>query len=74
MTRHIFSAARLAAVIAAIWFVASNRAPAAEMQVTSSDANARFMVLGVGKSVVIDLPTDLNDVLVADHGVVNTIV
>jgi hypothetical protein len=36
------------------------------MRVSSSDANARFMVLGVSKSVVIDLPTDLRDVLVAD--------
>jgi Flp pilus assembly secretin CpaC len=74
MTRQKISAAWLAAVIAVIWFVAVNRAPAAELNVTSSDANARFMVLGVSKSVVIDLPTDLKDVLVADNGVVNAIV
>jgi hypothetical protein len=65
MTRQKYSTAWLAAVIT-VWFVATNRAPADEMRVSSSDANARFMVLGVSKSVVIDLPTDLRDVLVAD--------
>ena len=35
--------------------------------------NARFMSLGVGKSVVIDLPRDIKDVLVADPKIANAV-
>ena len=37
-------------------------------------ANARFLSLGVGKSVVIDLPRDVKDVLVADPKIANAVV
>jgi pilus assembly protein CpaC len=36
--------------------------------------NARFLPLGVGKSVVIDLPRDIKDVLVADPKIANAVV
>ncbi len=36
--------------------------------------NARFLPLGVGKSVVIDLPRDVKDVLVADPKIANAVV
>jgi pilus assembly protein CpaC len=36
--------------------------------------NARFLSLGVGKSIVIDLPRDVKDVLVADPKVANAVV
>lgn len=36
--------------------------------------NARFLSLGVGKSVVIDLPRDVKDVLVADPKIANAVV
>jgi pilus assembly protein CpaC len=36
--------------------------------------NARFMSLGIGKSVVIDLPRDIKDVLVADPKIANAVV
>src|SRR5512140_1350554 len=36
--------------------------------------NARFLSLGVGKSIVIDLPRDIKDVLVADPKIANTVV
>jgi pilus assembly protein CpaC len=36
--------------------------------------NARFLALGIGKSVVIDLPRDIKDVLVADPKIANAIV
>jgi pilus assembly protein CpaC len=36
--------------------------------------NARFLSLGVGKSLVIDLPRDVKDVLVADPKVANAVV
>ena len=34
----------------------------------------RFLALGVGKSVIIDLPRDIKDVLVADPKIANTVV
>ncbi|HEV3498711.1 MAG TPA: type II and III secretion system protein family protein [Bradyrhizobium sp.] len=36
--------------------------------------NARFLALGIGKSVVIDLPRDIKDVLVADPKIANAII
>ena len=36
--------------------------------------NARFLPLGVGKSVVVDLPRDIKDVLVADPKIANAVV
>jgi pilus assembly protein CpaC len=36
--------------------------------------NARFLSLGIGKSVVIDLPRDVKDVLVADPKIANAVV
>ncbi|SIO20587.1 pilus assembly protein CpaC [Bradyrhizobium erythrophlei] len=36
--------------------------------------NARFISLGVGKSIVIDLPRDIKDVLVADPKIANAVV
>jgi pilus assembly protein CpaC len=36
--------------------------------------NARFLPLGVGKSIVIDLPRDIKDVLVADPKIANAVV
>ncbi|MGX9425794.1 type II and III secretion system protein family protein [Bradyrhizobium sp. LeoA1S1] len=43
--------------------------PAADGQ-----ASARFLSLGVGKSVVIDLPRDIKDVLVADPKIANAVI
>jgi pilus assembly protein CpaC len=36
--------------------------------------NARFLSLGVGKSIVLDLPRDIKDVLVADPKIANAVV
>ena len=44
------------------------------IQVVGSDQNARFVPLGIGKSVVIDLPRDIKDVLVADPTIANAVV
>ncbi|HUD87971.1 MAG TPA: pilus assembly protein N-terminal domain-containing protein, partial [Xanthobacteraceae bacterium] len=55
---------RLAPVAAADYRAA---APVAEM-------HARFLSLGVGKSVVVDLPSDIKDVLVADPKIANAVV
>src|ERR1039457_4430445 len=36
--------------------------------------NARFLSLGIGKSIVINLPRDIKDVLVADPKIANAVV
>jgi pilus assembly protein CpaC len=43
-------------------------------EIVGSDLNARFIALGVGKSVVIDLPRDIKDVLIADPKIANAVV
>src|SRR5215471_4666537 len=53
--------------------VASDYRVAAPM-VSDGQANARFLSLGVGKSVVIDLPRDIKDVLVGDPKIANAVV
>jgi pilus assembly protein CpaC len=56
--------------------IAADRAPAASVPVASASGqlNARFLPLGIGKSVVIDLPRDIKDVLVADPKIANAVV
>jgi pilus assembly protein CpaC len=49
------------------------RAPVAPMT-ADGQMNARFLALGIGKSVVIDLPRDIKDVLVADPKIANAVV
>jgi pilus assembly protein CpaC len=41
---------------------------------TDGQMNARFVSLGVGKSIVIDLPREIKDVLVADPKIANAVV
>ena len=38
------------------------------------DEAAQFVPLGVGKSIVVDLPRDIKDVLVADPKIANAVV
>jgi pilus assembly protein CpaC len=60
----------LTPVIAADYHSAAPAAPVA----TDGQMNARFLALGIGKSVVIDLPRDIKDVLVADPKIANAVV
>jgi pilus assembly protein CpaC len=46
----------------------------APIRVVGSDSSSRFVQLGIGKSVVIDLPRDTKDVLVADPKIANAVV
>jgi pilus assembly protein CpaC len=46
----------------------------APLAVSDGQINARFLSLGIGKSVVIDLPRDIKDVLVADPKIANAVV
>ncbi len=46
----------------------------ATIQISASEATSRFVPLGIGKSVVIDLPRDVRDILVADPKIANAVV
>jgi pilus assembly protein CpaC len=66
--------------VVAFGFAATGFAPAQEdrstpvIQIVGSDSTSRFVPLGIGKSVVIDLPRDIKDVLVADPKIANAVV
>jgi pilus assembly protein CpaC len=42
--------------------------------VTSDSAKTRFLALGIGKSVIVDLPREVKDVLVADPKIANAVI
>jgi pilus assembly protein CpaC len=72
-------AALLAAAIAASGLIPTSPVRAADgsapvIRLVSSDASSRFVPLGVGKSVVIELPRDVKDVLVADPTTANAVI
>ena len=52
----------------------SNARTVPVIQVAASEATSRFIPLGIGKSVVIDLPADIKDVLVADPKIANAVI
>jgi pilus assembly protein CpaC len=60
----------LTPVVAADYRAAAPVAPAP----IEGQMNARFLPLGIGKSIVIDLPRDIKDVLVADPKIANAVV
>jgi pilus assembly protein CpaC len=74
------SAAAAAALLLAVG--ALSRTDAAEQRqdvsatinIAASEATSRFVPLGIGKSVVVDLPRDVRDILVADPKVANAVV
>jgi pilus assembly protein CpaC len=76
--------ALLIALITATGLAATGRAPAADtrglgepqqvIKVVGSEASSQFVSLGIGKSVVIDLPRDIKDVLVADPKFANAVI
>jgi pilus assembly protein CpaC len=81
--------ALLIALLAAFGLAATGRAPAADprdlagqplagqqqvIKVVGSEASSQFVSLGIGKSVVIDLPRDIKDVLVGDPTFANAVV
>ncbi len=54
--------------------IASDYRSSAAGASSGGQLNARFLPLGIGKSVVIDLPRDVKDVLVADPKIANAVV
>jgi pilus assembly protein CpaC len=63
----------LTPVVAADYRPAASAAAVAPAAV-DGQMNARFLPLGIGKSIVIDLPRDIKDVLVADPKIANAVV
>lgn len=53
---------------------AADSRPTQVIQVAASEATSRFIPLGIGKSVAIDLPADIKDVLVADPKIANAVI
>jgi pilus assembly protein CpaC len=79
MTRTACLVASFAAVglgVLSVAFASDLRvdARAPTLQVAASEAGSRFVSLGIGKSVVIDLPREIKDVLVADPKIANAVV
>jgi pilus assembly protein CpaC len=80
-TRPLIRAAALAALLAGACFAPAVPAVGADargtvpvIQVAASEATSRFIPLGIGKSVAIDLPADIKDVLVADPKIANAVI
>ena len=79
-TRILTHAASLGALIAVMALTPILPARAADgpektsVKVAASDGTSRFIPLGIGKSVAIDLPSDIKDVLVADPKIANAVV
>ena len=83
-SRTSIRAAVLAALIVVSWLIPHataiagdmmiNDAPTQTIRVAASDIGSRSVELGVSKSVVIDLPRDIKDVLVADPKIANAVV
>jgi pilus assembly protein CpaC len=78
-TRTLIRNAALAVLIAAAGLTPMAPATGADVRlpvikVAASEATSRFVPLGVGKSVAIDLPVDIKDVLVADPKIANAVI
>jgi pilus assembly protein CpaC len=81
MTKSTFTHAALWAAVTFAGLVSTVPAIAAEIgsntpviQIAASETTSRFIPLGIGKSVAIDLPADIRDVLVADPKIANAVV
>src|SRR6187551_4012949 len=79
-TKTLTHAASLGALIAFMALTPILPAPAADgphkaaVKVAASEGTSRSIPLGIGKSVAIDLPSDIKDVLVADPKIANAVV
>jgi pilus assembly protein CpaC len=69
-----FSAAAALTLNPALTPVIASDYRAAAPVAADGQMNARFLSLGIGKSIVIDLPRDIKDVLVADPKIANAVV
>ncbi|HUD85656.1 MAG TPA: type II and III secretion system protein family protein [Xanthobacteraceae bacterium] len=84
MTRTLIRAAALAALIAASWLLPRHASVAGDarptepsmqsMQIAASDVGSHSVQLGVSKSLVVDFPRDIKDVLISDPKVANAVI
>ena len=80
--RTSIRAVTLALLLAMSWLIpraiagtlAFSPPPTQTIHVSASDAEAQSLTLGISKSVVIDLPRDVKDLLVADPKIANAVV
>src|SRR5476651_1779691 len=78
--RTLIRTASLAALLGSAGLAPMAPATAADspsvpvIQVAASEATSRFVPLCIGKSVAIDLPADIKDVLVADPKIANAVI
>ena len=72
--RVALAAVFLGAALAPTAPAVSADAPVDVIKVTASEATSRSIDLGIGKSIAIDLPTDIKDVLVADPKIANAVI
>jgi pilus assembly protein CpaC len=79
-TRTLIRTAAQAALIVSAGLAPMSATQAADpphasvIQVAASEATSRFIPLGIGKSVAVDLPADIKDVLVADPKIANAVI
>ena len=69
-----FSAITALALIPVLTPVGASDYRTAAPLAADGQMNARFLALGIGKSIVVDLPRDIKDVLVADPKIANAVV
>ena len=69
-----FSAAAVLALSAVAPAVAADGDTAPATTASVPPVKVRFLALGIGKSVIIDLPRDVKDVLVADPKIANAVI
>ena len=78
-TTPLMRTAALAALMLGAALAPQGAATAADKDVpvikaAANDSTSRFVPLGIGKSVAIDLPADIKDVLVADPKIANAVI
>jgi len=69
-----FSAAAVLTLDAALAPAVAAESDTAPAVVSSIPLKVRFLALGIGKSVIVDLPRDVKDVLVADPKIANAVI
>jgi pilus assembly protein CpaC len=83
-TRTLIRAAAFAALIGASWLLPRHASVAGDalptqpsmqsMQIAASDVGSHSVQLGVSKSLVVDFPRDIKDVLISDPKVANAVI
>jgi Flp pilus assembly secretin CpaC len=73
MTRKLFGRGALVAAAVAALAVTGIGQASADMRVVSSDSSSRFLALGVSKSVVVELSSDIKSVVVADRTIATAV-